>query len=193
MQDPPIPTLRALLKSAARRDEKAISTLYRTYQRFVFAFICRFVSNEELAKEVLNDTFLAAFRKPDSYDYSSKFSTWLCGIARNKALSAVRQEGRIPDTASLDGEEALQVAATAADPQDHLDSADLREVLSECLKRLSEDHRKTAQLVYCGEMKQDDVAELLGCPVGTIKSRLHQARAQLAKCVRRRYAERGAL
>lgn len=190
MDDLPLPKLRALLARVALRDNAAITEIHRHYKGFVFAHIRRRLEDWSLAEEVLNDTFWVMYRKPDSYDYTSKFSTWLCGIADNKIRDAFRARRRNRAMDPLEDDAVLQIPDLSVDLVANLEYKEALAIVRECMDELSEDHRKTAYLVFCGGLTQDEVAEILGCPPGTVKSRLNAIRAQILRCVRRRYADR---
>ena len=104
MEDLPSKEIAALLNRIAQGDDQAVRTLYQHYQRSVYAFIRHKVSNEAAAQEILNDTFLVMCQKPHVFNGSSKFHTWLCGIAKNKCLDWRRKQARQPVAEEIDEE-----------------------------------------------------------------------------------------
>ena len=150
--------------------------------------------NADDAKDVAQETFLRAHRNLRSFLGDSSFYTWLYRIAVNVCLNAARQERRRPDTASLSGllesgdipRERLFAGAPSASQAER---AELQESIQAVLNSLSPDHRAVVVLKDIEGLSQEEIAEILSCSVGTVKSRLSRARAQLRDLLRPIYEE----
>lgn len=186
IRDIPRAELEPLLKQIAAGQTKAIEAIYRHYQASVFAFIRFRIRDDEAAEEILNDTFFTAFRKPDQYDGTSSFMTWLCGIAKNICGTWLRKQQSAMQQATVvvDGE----VLGNLPDPNwgilENLESREAHEVLRECMDQLPLAHREAFFWVWFEEEPIQRVADKMACPVGTIKSRLFNARLKIADCVK---------
>jgi RNA polymerase sigma factor (sigma-70 family) len=158
-----------LINRLKQQDRAAIGELYDAYGGALFGVVLRIVQSRELAEQVLQDTFVKAWRNGARYDASKgRLFTWLLNIARNTAIDATRTSyfQHYRKTDSLDhlvhkpGSEALN--------PDHLG---VREVVS----RLDEKYKSLIELVYFKGYTQEEVAEETGIPLGTIKTRLRYA------------------
>ncbi len=161
----------ALMRLMARQDRQAMSELYGRFSRPLFAYLVRLIGDPALAEELLQETMLLAWQKAATFRGDSRLSTWLFGIARNLARNAQRRS-RL-STVSLEDE------TSPVGSEDVASSAGRRLDLTQALARLSPEHREAVQLVLVHGFTYDEAAEIIGCPVGTIKSRLFYARRQL--------------
>ena len=167
-----------LISRIARQDQGAMKVLMARYQVRIFRFVIRFVKNREVAEDVVRDTFFAVWQGAPQFESRSSVSTWLLGIARNKALSA-RQRFGVPSEPLSDA-----LTATLVDPTDLPDSAIERrqslQRLRECLERLPPSDGALFDLVYYHEKSLREVALITGVPVNTVKTRMLRARKRLA-------------
>ena len=165
-----------LIKAMAAGDRSAIRGLYARHHAKVFRFILRMIGNEAMAEDLLAETFFDAWRQADRFEGRSQVSTWLLAIARNKALSAMRCR-RIDQLDDI-------YAETIEDEADRPDVALERKATSllvqQCLKYLSPAHREVIDLVYYHEKTMQEISDIVGIPVGTVKTRMFCARRQLA-------------
>lgn len=164
-----------LLKDVAAGDRTAFTTLYRRYHRPLFAFIYRRLEDQETAEEVLQEVMFEVWKKAGSFAGRSKPSTWFFGIARFKTLNALRQFAR---PASPE-QEMPEVANGASGPEGKAVASSTREAVQAALKRLSPEHREVMELAYYDELPASEIAEIVGVPPGTVKSRMFHARQQL--------------
>jgi RNA polymerase sigma-70 factor (ECF subfamily) len=155
-----------------------MKVLMARYQVRIFRFVIRFVNNRELAEDVVRDTFFAAWQGARRFESRSSVSTWLLGIARNKALSA-RQRFGVPPEPLND-----TLAATLIDPTELPDLAIERresiQHLRDCLAMLPATDGALFDLVYYHEKSLREVATITGVPVNTVKTRMLRARKRLA-------------
>ena len=162
----------SLIKAIAGGDRRAMHTLYTRHNVRIYRFILRLVKNAALAEDLVSEVFVDVWRDARSFKGKSQISTWLLAIARNKAISALRR--RCDE--QLD-EEALAVVEDPADnPQILLEKGDRVAIVQRCLAQLSPSHREVLDLVYYHEKSVDEVAEIVGIPVGTVKTRMFYAR-----------------
>ena len=164
-----------LLKEIAGGDRTAFTTLYRRYHRRLFAFIYRRLEDQETAEEVLQEVMFEVWKKAGAFAGRSKPSTWLFGIARYKTLNALRQYAR----PSAPVEEMPEIANGTAGPEARAAARSEREALLKALGRLSPEHREVMELAYYEGLSLVEIAEIVGVPPGTVKSRMFHARKQL--------------
>jgi len=165
-----------LIKAVAAGDRSAIRGLYARHHAKVYRFILRMVGNEATAEDLLAEVFFDAWRQAERFEGRSQVSTWLLAIARNKTLSAMRSR-RIDQ---LDDSFAETIEDQADDPETALDRKHTSALVQKCLTRLSAAHRQVIDLVYYHEKSMQEIAEIIGIPIGTVKTRMFCARKQLA-------------
>ena len=176
---PPAELDEALLREVARNNQLAMRTLYTRHRVRLYRFIMRLVRDPALAEDVLSETFLAAWRQAGRFQGRSTVSTWLFGIARHKALTALDPR---PHEALDD-----DIADTLADPALDPDAADRRRdsgtIMRRCLGALSPEHGEIIDLVYYQEKSIKEIAAIVGIPLATVKTRMFYARKRLAALV----------
>ena len=160
---------RALLAAVAHRDRGAFADLYRSYQPRLYGYLRRLVANPVLVEEVIDDVMFVVWTDARKFRGQSAVSSWIFGIAYRQALSALRKEGRFQAPLVRDAE----TAAPASGP-----SADL-ELIRAGLAELSPDHRQVIELTYFCGFTYREIAEISGCPVNTVKTRMFHARRRL--------------
>src|SRR5262249_22289442 len=165
-----------LIKAVAAGDRSAIRGLYARHHAKVFRFILRMVGNEATAEDVLAEVFFDAWRQAERFEGRSQVSTWLLAIARNKALSAMRSR-RVDQ---LDDAYAETIEDETDDPETALERKNTTALVQRCLKNLSPAHREVIDLVYYHEKSMQEISDIVGIPVGTVKTRMFCARKQLA-------------
>src|SRR5262245_29780646 len=165
-----------LIKAVAAGDRSAIRGLYARHHAKVYRFILRMVGNEATAEDLLAEVFFDAWRQAERFEGRSQVSTWLLAIARNKTLSAMRSR-RVDQ---LDDSFAETIEDQADDPETALDRKHTSALVQKCLTRLSPAHREVIDLVYYHEKSMQEIAEIIGIPIGTVKTRMFCARKQLA-------------
>jgi RNA polymerase sigma-70 factor, ECF subfamily len=166
-----------LLNRIAFGDKLALQALFARHNVRVYRFVLRFVGDEALAEDVVNDVFVDVWRNADRFEGNSQVSTWILAIARFKALSSLR---RRKDDA-LDDLEAAAIPDTADDPEIAMQKKDRVAILRECMSHLSHDHREIIDLVYYHEKSIVEVAEIVGVPENTAKTRMFHARKRMSK------------
>lgn len=177
----------SLVRRAVRGSEEASRELVRRYQRPVFNLIARMVRDPALAEDLAQETFLKTFSHLKAYDPRYRFTSWILKIAHNTAVDALRRPRVVlPLTESEDGEgfEAQAPEGGEGNPALALERQDLARALDDAIDRLRPEYREVVVLRYQEELSYEEVAELLGLPLGTVKSYLHRARAELAASMR---------
>jgi RNA polymerase sigma factor (sigma-70 family) len=164
-----------LLALVARGDSSALTRLYEAHASRLFGYLLRLAGDRMTAEEILQDTMLAVWRSAASYTGGSRVTTWLFGVARRQAYNRLRTTP--PPVAA----EPVDVADRAPGPEELAVAAAGGTPAAVPIGRLPNHHREVIGLVFVAGLPLADVAEILGIPVGTVKSRLHHARATLVQ------------
>jgi RNA polymerase sigma-70 factor (ECF subfamily) len=176
-----------LIGRIAGGDRLAMQVLFARHHVRVFRFVVRLVKNESTAEDLISDVFLDVWRQAGRFEGRSAVSTWLLSIARFKALSALR---RRPDE-ELDEDTAGAIEDPSDDPEIALEKKDKSALIRKCLSGLSAEHREVVDLVYYHEKSVEEVAEIVGIPENTVKTRMFYARKKLAELLKAEGIERG--
>ncbi len=159
-------------------DLRAFEQLYRGYHPRLTRFLGNLVRQPQVVEEVLNDTMMVVWDKPDSFRGASRISTWIFGIAYRKAINRLRKlDEPIDDSVCQD-----QVDARAG-PDQQLADGRIAGVLGAAVDRLSADHRAVIDLTYFHEMNYREIAEIMHCPIDTVKTRMFHARRKLKRAL----------
>jgi len=165
-----------LLGQIATGDRRALGLLYRRHHVRVYRFLLRLTDNAANAEDLTSDVFLEIWKDADRFQGRSRVSTWILGIARHKAISVLRRRRAEPlDDAVADG-----IADDSASAEATLQEQETVTVLRQCLKQLSSAHREIVDLVYYHGKSIAEVAEIVGVPEATVKTRMFYARKRLA-------------
>lgn len=170
--------------------------LVRRHSQELYRFLARFTGNATLAEEIVQEAFLQVHLAAVSFDRSRRFKPWLFTIAANKARDLLRSRARKPEV-PLDAqvgsgdEDAGQtfrdfMADNAADPVSELEHSEEREQVRDVLARMPEHLREVLVLSYYHQFPYKEIAEVLGVPLGTVKSRLHAAVAHFGRAYKAR-------
>jgi RNA polymerase sigma-70 factor (ECF subfamily) len=173
-----------LLDYRARNDRGAFDELVHRYEGELYSYLRRFLGTQELAEDVFQGTFLQIHLKRDQFQEGRRLRPWLYTIATNQAIDAQRR-GRKHRNVSLDhenrsGEDDIVtlldlLSERRANPARQLEEREQIEWVRRAMSELPEVLKSVVQLVYFQGLKYRDAAEVLGIPVGTVKSRLHAA------------------
>jgi RNA polymerase sigma-70 factor (ECF subfamily) len=166
----------ALILSIATGDKQALQVLFGRHNVRVYRFVLRFLNDEAAAEDLVSEVFLDVWRQANHFEVRSQVSTWLLAMARNKALSARRRQP---------AQELDDRVAELVDPADNAEVTMQRKqrnsILADCLTQLSAAHREIIDLVYYQEKSIDEVAEIIGIPHNTVKTRMFYARKRIAE------------
>ncbi|MDK9718326.1 MAG: sigma-70 family RNA polymerase sigma factor [Trichlorobacter sp.] len=179
-----------LLAACRKGDTRAFEQLVLRYQRSLFNVAFRISGNEADAAEIVQETFLAVWRKIKEFRGEAKLSTWLTSIAVNQARTRWQQnrqkQGReksLDETAEENSGAPLQIASKQPSALEQLERLALRELLERCIRALDQGFREVLVLRDMRELPYDEVGQVLGLREGTVKSRLFRAREAVRDCV----------
>jgi RNA polymerase sigma-70 factor, ECF subfamily len=164
-----------LIRRIAGGDQLAMQTLFVRHRVALYRWLLRLVCDEALAEDLLSNVFLDVWRHAAKFEVRSSVSTWLLAIARHKAMSALRRRTNDP----LDDEIMAEIPDNADSAEVILQKQDDIAVLRQCLTQLSPAHREIIDLVYYHEKSIAEVAEIIGAPQNTVKTRMFYARKRV--------------
>ena len=165
----------------------AMQVLFARHQVKVYRFVLRLIRDEAAAEDVISEVFLEVWRHAGRFEARSSVSTWLMAIARNKAYSTRRR----PRAEELDEAKAEALVDTDDDPEVAAQKKDKGDALRACIQRLSVEHREVIDLVYYHEKSIEEVAEIVGIPENTVKTRMFYARKKLSEMLAAAGIDRG--
>ena len=172
-----------LVQLIADGDKDAMRVLFARHNVRVFRFLTHIVGNDATAEDLLNEVFLEVWRNAARFEERSQVSTWILAIARFKALASMRR--RQHD--ELDDEASEMIEDMSDTPEIAVQKTERSALLQQCLQQLSVAHRQVVDLVYYHEQSIEEVAEIIGVPASTVKTRVFYARKRIAEMM----AERG--
>ena len=201
-EDRPLADDAALVRQVGAGSQSALGDLYDRYVDTVFAAASRLTSDRQVAEEVVQDTFLALWNRAELFDPGlGSLAAWLHTIARNRTVDRLRASGRRPKLIPLSsaaGEDepvgaaldrlvasgsVIGGAAVGLGPEGELATAELQQVLKGALAELPEPERTAIVLAYREELTQSEIAERLGWPLGTVKTRTRRALQRLREAL----------
>lgn len=155
-------------------DKHAFAQLYRAYFPRLARFLDRMTRNPAVIEEIINDTLLVVWQKADTFNHSSKVSTWIFAIAYRKALKAIRALDE-----PMDADADAQSGDAGMEPDVILSLQQLQYNVAQALDALPHVQRTVVNLVYYHGMGYDEIAGIMDCPVNTVKTRMFNARTRL--------------
>lgn len=171
-----------LLDGIRGRDSAALRALFQRYHRRVFHFVLRRLGDPGLAEEVVADVFFEVWRSIDHFAGASRPSTWIYGIAHFKSASAHRDRSRYKRAAVVPTNvESLHRVSDGRDAHERLHAREELRIVHRVLSSLPEDQRTVLELAVIEGLPYDEIAERLGVPEGTIKTRVSRARVKLRR------------
>ena len=168
-----------LIIRAKRGDLGAFESLYELYKGPIYRTALAITGDRPAAEEILQDTFLRAFRHLDNIREGVSLSPWLYRIAVNLAYDWTARRRRGP--VALESVIEHLIAPMTASPEQKVEQHELYSLVYEALEKLEFKQRATLVLFYLHDFSLAEVAEIMDCPVGTVKSRLHYARENLRR------------
>ena len=175
-----------LVEQTLAGSDDGFAALVARHQRSVYNLLARMLRNPALAEELAQETFLKAYTHLRSFNPDYKFSSWILRIAHNAAIDVLRQRG--PQLVSIDNPEHPEqgrIEDTLEDPRSNeaerrVEQRDLSRVLGAALDHLRPEYRRAVILRYQQDLGYEEIAAITGEPLGTVKSHLHRARAEMA-------------
>lgn len=180
-----------LLSSFSRGEEAAFRELVNRYKRSLYTFLKQFLNRADLVEDVFQETFLQLFTSRESFDASRPLRPWLFTIAANKAKDALRKWQRtaaVPIGTMADQVEQMSfedvlntLTSDTTTPSERLEKDEAARQVAEVIGNMPENLREILILAYFNKFSYKQMADILGIPIGTVKSRLHTAVGRFAK------------
>jgi RNA polymerase sigma-70 factor (ECF subfamily) len=171
-----------LLQDTVGGDLRAFDVIVRRYRDRLLNFVFRYLGDRTTAEDVVQETFLRVFRKSKDYRASARFSTWLFTIAGNLAKSELRRRKRwrfISLGWNEDAEQHIEIPDDRPRPDAFAETEIATESIEKAIKSLSPNQRQVVILSDIQGMAYEEIAQIVGCPVGTVKSRINRGRLRL--------------
>lgn len=178
---------RELVERVASGDRAAVRLLFMRHHARIYRFVVRQTGSDMMADDIANEVFLELWRKAPAFEGRSEVSTWLLGIARFKALSALRKKKE----EWIDEDDAAAVPDTADTPEIAAMKEDKAAALRRMVNALPEEHRTVIDLAYYHAKSVVEIGEILSIPVATVKTRMFYARKKLGEALQAAGFERG--
>jgi RNA polymerase sigma-70 factor, ECF subfamily len=182
------PTDHQLVLRVQKGDKRAFDLLVLKYQYKLQAIVSRFVRDTDEVADVTQEAFIKAYRALPKFRGDSQFYTWLYRIAINTAKNYLVSKSRRPSSTDIDVADAEQFADNEkliddTSPEDFIMTQELGQVINDSLSQLPEDLRTALTLREFEGMSYEEIADVMGCPVGTVRSRIFRAREFIDKQV----------
>ncbi len=176
-----------LIKKAQKGDADAFEKIISEYQNVVYSIAYRYTDNAEDAADMSQEIFLKMFRNINTFQFKSKLSTWIYRVATNTCIDLVKKTKNDRNTYSIDdgyensdGETKYnEIADDSSQPDIAVENGEIRDVINMAISRLSDDYRLVIILRDIQGLSYDEISEIVGCSVGTVKSRISRGRKNL--------------
>ena len=165
---------RDLIRRTSMADESAFEELYQVYYERLYRFVLRVTGRSELIEEIINDVMYVVWEKASTYDHNCKPSTWIFGIAFNKARKSLQVPRAVAAERSLNEED------ESALDDNWFKQVEQENWLNIAFESLSVEHRAVVEFTYFHGMHYHEIAEIMNCPENTVKTRMFHARRNLA-------------
>ncbi len=166
---------RRLLERIARRDRIAFEAFYRLHASSVHRFVRDLVRDDGLAEELTSDVMVEVWRNAGRFGGRSRVRTWVFGIAHHKAIDALRKRRVV----AVPLDDLVAVSSAVEGPEDAALRAADRRTLESAMAALSPEHRAVLELTFVEGFSQREIAEIVSCPVATVKTRAFYAKQRL--------------
>ncbi|HSL45331.1 MAG TPA: sigma-70 family RNA polymerase sigma factor [Anaerolineales bacterium] len=163
-----------LIRRLKTGDDDAVRDLYRRYGQRLYAYALRITNDSDTAEDVTQSTLITAWRTAQTFRGEGRLIAWLLGIVHHTAMKALRNSPY-----SLDQDTEETVPDPQLSPEEQAQGRETKQWVRRGLQNLSPEHRAVLELVFYQGLSLNEVAEVLGCPLGTVKSRLSYARQHL--------------
>lgn len=173
-----------LMARICAQDLPAFEELYRRYRPRLARFLTHLLRRPQLVEEVFNDTMMVVWNRPDSFSGASKLSTWIFAIAYRKALKASRREDE-----PIEDAHAHERVSPDAGPDQRVGQLRVQQALLGAIGQLSPNHRAVVDLTYFHGAGYREIAEIMDCPVDTVKTRMFHARRHLKRMLAGEFAD----
>lgn len=167
----------ALLAAVVDGDVPAFEELYRRYHRRLAGFLFRMTGRPAVVEELVNDVMWVVWQKAGSFAGRSQVSTWIMGVAYRKALKAVERFGRTPTLVEIQP----QMLVDEDGGESVIADIERQRRIRQALTELTAPHRAVVELAYYHDCSYAEIAEIVGCPENTVKTRMFHARKKLRR------------
>ncbi len=176
----------ALVKRVQKGDKRAFDLLVLKYQHKIISIISRYIKDSAEVYDVSQEAFIKAYRAIGNFRGDSAFYTWIYRIAINTAKNHLVSRGRRPPSSDVDVEDAEYYAGSdqlkdVATPEGQLMRDELKAVVDKAIKDLPEDLRTAVTLREMEGLSYEEIADVMECPVGTVRSRIFRARESIER------------
>ncbi len=170
-----------LVRRTQQGDQAAFGLLVEKYQHRLAKLVSRYIYDSSEVEDVCQEALIKAYRAIGNFRGESAFYTWLYRIAVNTAKNYLISQGRRPPKTDIDAEDAVQIEAGAAmretgTPEANALTRELAETVTRAVEQLPEDLKMAITLREIEGLSYDEIAEVMGCPIGTVRSRIFRAR-----------------
>ena len=177
-----------LVERVQKGDKRAFDLLVVKYQHKIMSLISRYIQDSAEVQDVAQEAFIKAYRALKNFRGDSQFYTWLYRIAVNTAKNQLVSQGRRPPTQDVEVEDAEHYAGAGslkdtATPDRLLARDQLKEVVFEAIEKLPDELKTAITLREMNGMSYEDIAEIMQCPIGTVRSRIFRAREAIDKAM----------
>ncbi len=179
-----------LIAGAIRGREDGFEEIVRRYQRPITGYVFRMLGDYEFSLDVTQEVFIKVYNSLERYSAEYKFSTWLYRIAHNAAIDHMRRNTINPqsiETENADGTYQLQIESPSPSPEQDRERSEWRTQINAVVKRLPAPYRELILLRHSQDLSYDEIADITGLPLGTVKNRLFRAREMMREI----FLERG--
>jgi len=167
-----------LLSKISNGNEQAMQTFFEQHANTVYHYVIGRCNDKTVAGDILNIVMMEVWNHADRFEGRSKVSTWLIGIARFKLIDFYRTEKRHEHN-ELDETHDDLISVN----EEIIEAAQHSKGVKSCIEKLAEGQREIVQLTFYSELAYQEIAEIIECPVGTVKSRMHHAKESLKRCL----------
>lgn len=167
-----------LIARVRTHDIQAFEELYREYHPRLIRFLSNLVRRPQIVEEVLNDTMMVVWSRAESYNGTSKLSTWIFAIAYRTAMKALRHQDEPVEDLRAEERRSLDPG-----PDAQLGQRRVQTTLMDAISALSASHRAVVDLTYFHQIGYREIAEIMDCPVDTVKTRMFHARRHLKRAL----------
>ncbi len=182
-----------LVKKAINGDNSAFEMLMEKHMGIIYNIALRMTANQDDAEDMTQEIMIKIFRSLSSFKGNSKFSTWIYRVAVNTCLDELKKKKNKKhlsldaEISGDDGENQIEIKDDSPSPEKLAEQNELRDMVAAAVKLLSDEHRAVIVLRDIRGMSYSEIAEILGCSDGTVKSRISRERAQLKMILEKEY------
>ena len=180
---PTDPADQALMARIADGDDDAMSQLYLDHESSIYAYAMKKLNDSQAAADIVHDVMIAIWKGASGYQGRASLRSWILGIAHNKIVDHIRKSVR-HDADELDESmNQTEDDSIEASPVEMVQAAENNKFLQYCLEKLSDLHKQVVHLAFFEDLGYAEIAEIIGKPEGTVKTRMFHARQALKRCL----------